>query len=49
MEFIEMTGKTLGEIVSEGELTPTDLENAGVFHSTIVRVNQHGDIEAKPV
>ena len=45
MKFIEMTGDKLAEIINDGELHNTDLESAGVKESTIVRVNQHGDIE----
>lgn len=47
MKFIEMTGKTLSTILSTDELRPHDLESAGVFHDTIVRVNEHGDIEVR--
>ena len=43
MKFIEMTGDTLQGIVDDGELH-MDLESSGVEASTIVRVNQHGDI-----
>ena len=46
MKFIEMTGDTLEEIVNDGELH-MDLQSAGVEASTIVRVNQHGDIEIR--
>ncbi len=41
-----MTGDTLEEIVSDDELH-MDLQSAGVEASTIVRVNQHGDIEIR--
>ena len=47
MRFIEMTGKTLGTILTHEELRPHDLEAAGVFAETIVRVNEHGDIEVR--
>ncbi len=47
MKFIEMTGKTLTDIVNDGELTVDDLHTAGVNDETIVRVNQHGDIEIR--
>lgn len=46
MKFIEMTGETLEEIVNDGELH-MDLPSAGVEPGTIVRVNQHGDIEIR--
>jgi hypothetical protein len=47
MKFIEMTGKMLGEIVSDDELHVGDLNSAGVQDETIVRVNEHGDIEVR--
>ena len=42
-----MTGDKLSEIVADGELHSTDLKSAGVADDTIVRVNQHGDIEVR--
>ncbi len=47
MKFIEMTGDTLTQIVSDGELHSQDLGGAGVSAKSIVRVNQHGDIEVR--
>ena len=47
MKFIEMTGKQLSDIINDGELHITDLESAGVNEASIVRVNQHGDIEIR--
>ncbi len=47
MKFIEMTGKQLNEIINDGELHMTDLEGAGVNEASIIRVNQHGDIEVR--
>jgi hypothetical protein len=47
MKFIEMTGKTLASILREDELRSSDLEAAGVEDDTIVRVNEHGDIEVR--
>ena len=47
MRFIEMTGKTLSEVVGEDELEALDLHAAGVDDDTIVRVNEHGDIEVR--
>lgn len=47
MKFIEMTGRTLSAIVSDDELSSSDLTTAGVTHETVVRVNQHGDIEVR--
>ena len=47
MKFIEMTGKTLADIINDGELHVDDLHTAGVFDETIIRINQHGDIEVR--
>ena len=47
MKFIEMTGATLDQIINDGELHTTDLNSAGVDATSIVRVNQHGDIEVR--
>ncbi|MEM9410461.1 MAG: hypothetical protein AAGA30_05075 [Planctomycetota bacterium] len=47
MKFIEMTGSTLAEIVSDSELHDQNLSGAGVTDSCIVRINQHGDIEVR--
>jgi len=47
MKFIEMNGTTLSEIINDGELHESDLASAGVTDNTIVRVNEHGDIEIR--
>ena len=47
MKFIEMTGKTLREIVNDGELHFDDLASAGVRNDTFVRINEQGDIEVR--
>jgi hypothetical protein len=47
MKFIEMTGDTLALIVQDEELQVQDLKAAGIQASTIVRVNQQGDIEVR--
>jgi len=47
MQFVEMTGKTLAEIVNEGELRGADMAAAGIALETIVRVNAQGDIEVR--
>jgi hypothetical protein len=47
MKFIEMTGKSLAVIVKDDELHVKDLPAAGVRGDTVVRVNQHGDIEVR--
>ena len=47
MQFIEMTGSTLSEIINDSELQTQDLGSAGVDDNSIVRVNYHGDIELR--
>jgi hypothetical protein len=47
MKFIEMTGKSLAMIVKDDELHVKDLPAAGVRDDTVVRVNQHGDVEVR--
>ena len=47
MKFIEMTGSTLAEIVNDNELHDQNLSGAGVVENSIVRINQHGDIEVR--
>lgn len=47
MKFIEMTGKSLAEVVNDGELHDADLEVSGVSEDSIIRINQHGDIEVR--
>lgn len=47
MRFVEMTGRTLGEIIRVKELHTNTLEAAGVYDDSIVRVNEQGDIEVR--
>ncbi len=47
MKFIEMTGNVLADILTDGELMGDDLKSAGVADDTIVRINEHGDIEVR--
>ncbi len=47
MKFIEMTGEILAEIVNDNELHDQNLSGAGVSQGSIVRINQHGDIEVR--
>ena len=47
MKFVEMTGRALFMIVSDDEISAADLAAAGVSDETVVRVNQHGDIEIR--
>ena len=45
--FIEMTGKTLNEMLHEDELGAVNLSDVGVTDETVVRVNKQGDIEVR--
>ena len=47
MKFIEMTGSTLSDIVNDNELHEQNLSGSGINNESIVRVNQHGDIEVR--
>jgi len=47
MKFIELSGKTLQEIVSDDELHPNELIRLGVTDESVVRVNLQGDIELR--
>ncbi len=42
-----MTGKVLAAMLSDDEMQANDLETTGVQDHTIVRVNEHGDIEIR--
>ncbi len=47
MQFIEMSGKTLQEIVSDDELHPDELVKLGVTDESVVRISRQGDIELR--
>jgi hypothetical protein len=47
MKFIELSGKTLQELVSDDELHPNELARLGVTDASVVRVNPQGDIELR--
>jgi hypothetical protein len=47
MRFIEMTGRTLLEVVDKELLNPDDLRAAGVTEESLVRINPQGDIELR--
>ncbi|MFK8110942.1 MAG: hypothetical protein AB8B91_02000 [Rubripirellula sp.] len=46
-EFIELTGKTLLDVVNEGEIDLGQLHEAGVVGDSILRINRHGEIELR--
>lgn len=47
MPFIELTGKTLLDVVNEGEIDLKQLHDAGVTGDSILRINSHGEIELR--
>jgi hypothetical protein len=47
MKFIEMTGRVFAEVVNGTDERVVDLHEAGIEDDTIVRVNEHGDIEVR--
>lgn len=46
-QFIELTGKTLLDVVNEGEIDFKQLHDAGVTGDSILRINKHGEIELR--
>jgi hypothetical protein len=46
-QFIELTGKTLLDVVNEGEVDLGQLHKAGVTGDSILRINRHGEIELR--
>lgn len=47
MQFIELSGQTLLQIITDDELRADDLERAGVHKDSILRVNRQGDLELR--
>jgi len=47
MKFIEMTGADLREMLHPDEMEDKDLHAAGVEDNSIIRINEHGDIEVR--
>jgi len=47
MPFIELTGKTLLDVVNEGEVDLGELHRSGVVGDSILRINEHGEIELR--
>lgn len=45
--FIELTGKTLLDLINDGEIDVGELHRAGVQGDSILRVNCHGEIELR--
>jgi hypothetical protein len=47
MQFIEVSGKTLLQLVSDDELHPGELAASGINEESIIRINRQGDIELR--
>lgn len=47
MPFIELTGKTLLDLINEGEVDLGELHRAGVVGDSVLRINEHGEIELR--
>lgn len=47
MSFIELTGKTLLDLVNEGEVDLAQLHETGIHGDSILRVNRFGEIELR--
>ena len=47
MEFIEMSGKKLLDVLTDSELSSEELETIGVTDFCVVRINRQGDIELR--
>lgn len=47
MKFVEMTGKTLARVITEGEIHASDLEAAGITDDSVIRINEQGDVEVR--
>lgn len=47
MKFVEMTGKTLLQIMTADEFSISNVKEARIEEDTILRVNEHGDIEVR--
>ena len=47
MKFIEMSGAILRQVVNADEIPHEKLLDSGVDDASLIRVNQHGDIEIR--
>jgi hypothetical protein len=47
MKFIEMSGRTLSDVMKPDEMNAEELAASGVGDETVVRINQQGDIEVR--
>jgi hypothetical protein len=47
MRFIEMNGRALMSMLEPDEVSPAELQRAGLTDTCLVRVNEQGDIEVR--
>jgi hypothetical protein len=47
MKFIEMSGRALMSMLEPDEVSPEELQQAGLTETCLVRINQQGDIEVR--
>jgi len=47
MKFIEMAGRALMSMLEPDEVSPEELQQAGLTDTCLVRINQQGDIEVR--
>ena len=47
MKFIEMSGRTLMSMLEPDEVSPQELQQAGLTDTCLVRINPQGDIEVR--
>ena len=47
MKFIELSGRALMSMLEPGEVSPQELQQAGLTDTCLVRINPQGDIEVR--
>ncbi len=47
IQFIEMLGRTLLDVLTDCEPSPSDLAQVGLTNQSLVRVNRQGDVEIR--
>jgi hypothetical protein len=47
MQFIEMSGKMLKQVLNDDEMDPEKLAQIGLTDESVVRINRQGDIEIR--
>jgi hypothetical protein len=47
MKFVELSGRTLSQVINEDEMPVSQLEKVGLTDESVVRINEQGDIEIR--